>query len=149
MTRLKLLSATAILATAIASPVMAQQPALERATAHHYNRDNRDFSRGDLNRGYRDSGFWPADVAAGVVGTAVGAAGAIATAPFRGDTYGYYDGNPYAYNPGSYAYYNGAYNNGYRGGYGNFDSNYAVRNGFVCQPGTFFRAEDGRRHICQ
>ncbi|MEO6783870.1 MAG: hypothetical protein ABI407_20330 [Bradyrhizobium sp.] len=23
------------------------------------------------------------------------------------------------------------------------------RNGFVCQPGTWFKGEDGRRHICQ
>ena len=30
-----------------------------------------------------------------------------------------------------------AYDNGYR------------RNGFVCQPGTWFRGEDGRRHLCQ
>ena len=31
-----------------------------------------------------DFGFWPGDVAAGVVGGALGTAGAIATAPFRG-----------------------------------------------------------------
>jgi hypothetical protein len=68
----------------------------------------------------RSSGFWPADVAAGVVGGAIGTAGAIATAPFRSDVH--------------------AYNNGY---YGRYD------NAFVCQPGTTFRGEDGRRHICQ
>jgi len=26
---------------------------------------------------------------------------------------------------------------------------YARRNGFVCIPGTWFRGEDGRRHLCQ
>ena len=26
---------------------------------------------------------------------------------------------------------------------------YARRNGFVCVPGTLFRGEDGRRHLCQ
>jgi hypothetical protein len=26
---------------------------------------------------------------------------------------------------------------------------YARRNGFVCVPGTMFRGEDGRQHICQ
>ena len=39
------------------------------------------------------SGFWPVDVAAGVVGGAIGTAGAIAAAPFtpfRGDSYAYY-----------------------------------------------------------
>ena len=27
--------------------------------------------------------------------------------------------------------------------------NYARLNGFVCTPGTYFRGEDGRRHLCQ
>ena len=48
------------------------------------------------------------------------------TAPFRGDSYASYD-------------------NGYRGGY---NDTYA-RSWFVCQPGSYFRGEDGRRHICQ
>jgi hypothetical protein len=71
--------------------------------------------------GYRDGG--PVDAAAGIAGLAVGTAAAIATAPLRG----------------SYAYDNG---------YG-YDNGYARRNGFVCQPGTWFRGEDGRRHLCQ
>jgi hypothetical protein len=56
------------------------------------------------------------------VGGAIGTAGAIATSPFRGDSYAY----------------SGLYND-----------SYAARNGFVCQPGTWFKGEDGRRHICQ
>ena len=71
----------------------------------------------------RQTGFWPADAAAGVAGAAIGTAGAIATAPFRGDSNAYY-------------------NNGNRG----WSQSYAERNGFVCQPGTWFRGEDGRRH---
>src|SRR5437868_12229868 len=72
--------------------------------------------------GYRrGSGFWPADVAAGAVAGAVGTAGAIATAPFRD----------------SYAYYNG------------YKNPYVAKNGFVCQPGTWFKGEDGRLHPCQ
>lgn len=95
------------------------------------------------NDGRRDSGFWPGDIAAGVVGgalatadAAVDTAGAIATAPFRaGD---------------SYAYYNEGASNGWNG----FDNGwnrqtYAQRNGFVCQPGTWFKGQDGRPHICQ
>ena len=39
-----------------------------------------------------------------------------------------------------------AYDNGHRGGY---DPGYAARNGFVCTPGTWFKGEDGRRHLCQ
>ena len=71
--------------------------------------------------GYRDRG--PVDAAVGIAGAAVGTAAAIATAPFR-DSY--------------------AYDNGY-----GYDNGYATRNGFVCQPGTWFRGEDGRRHLCQ
>ena len=71
--------------------------------------------------GYRDRG--PVDAAAGIAGAAVGTAAAIATSPFRG---------PYAYD------------NDYR-----YSGEYARRNGFVCQPGTWFRGEDGRRHLCQ
>jgi hypothetical protein len=37
--------------------------------------------------------------------------------------------------------------NGWGGGYGYSDT-YA-RSWFVCQPGTWFRGEDGDRHICQ
>jgi hypothetical protein len=81
----------------------------------------------DNRRDRRDSGFWTGDVAAGVVGGAIGTAGAIAAAPFRGD---------------SYAYYNGGYRRGY-------DDSYGARNGFVCQPGTWFKGEDGRQHPCQ
>ena len=89
----------------------------ETPAEKHCNRIRDPFIRADK----------PGDVAAGVVGGAIGTAGAIATAPFRDDSHAYY-------------------NNGYGGGY---DQSYAARNGFVCQPGTWFKGEDGRRHICQ
>lgn len=114
MTKTKLFAAAAILSTLIASPVLARDMNGRMTQPGYDNSYNR-----------ADSGFWPADVAAGVVGGAVGAAGAIATAPFRG----------------AYAYDNG-YDGDYRG-------DYARRNGFVCEPGTIFRGEDGRRHLCQ
>ncbi len=110
----KLLTAAAVLSTAIAAPALAQDPAA-RATHVRQQQDQ-------VRVYHRDSGFWPADLAAGVVGGAIGTAGAIATAPFRNDTY--------AYNDGYYRYY-------------------GANNGFVCQPGTMFIGEDGRRHICQ
>jgi hypothetical protein len=55
--------------------------------------------RGDPARAYdeRRTGFWPGDVAAGVVGGAIGTAGALATAPFRpsvADSYAYYGDTP-------------------------------------------------------
>ena len=113
---LKFLTAAAVLSTMIAAPALAQDPAaraqvvrLQQDTARVYHRDN---------------AFWPGEAAAGVVGGAIGTAGAIATAPFRNDTY--------------------AYNDGYYG-----HRMYRSANGFVCEPGTTFRGEDGRRHICQ
>ncbi|HTF01304.1 MAG TPA: hypothetical protein VK621_22075, partial [Bradyrhizobium sp.] len=75
MTKSRLLGAAAILAAAIATPAMAQEAmrapgayaqAHPWASEYHY-RNGR-------------SGFWPGDVAAGVVGGAIGAAGAIASA---------------------------------------------------------------------
>jgi hypothetical protein len=132
------------------------------AYRHDMNRDNGWNNNGWNDGGWRDngwhdawndnrwdrrdnSGFWPGDVAAGVVGgavatagAAVNTAGAIATAPFR-DT-------------NSYAYYNGGYNNGWNdNGWNNGwnQQTYAQRNGFVCQPGAWFKGSDGRRHICQ
>src|ERR1700709_1888333 len=111
---LKLLTAAAVLSTAIAAPAFAQQD-VSRAQVVRHHESARVIE-------HRDSGFWPADVAAGVVGGAIGTAGAIATAPFRGDSY--------AYNDGYYHRYSGP-------------------NGFVCQPGTMFRGADGRMHLCQ
>jgi hypothetical protein len=153
MTRLKLLGVAAlVVSSALASPVFAKEVLAQdaprdhaqkqtRMNPHHrhmaYRHDNaaRNMAYRNDNNGWngdqRDPGFWPGDVAAGVVGgalatagAAVDTAGAIATAPFHGD---------------SYAYYNNGYNN----------QGYAARNGFVCQPGTWFKGEDGLRHPCQ
>lgn len=96
------------------------------------------------NDGRRDSGFWPGAVAGGVVGGAVGTAGAIATAPFRGsDSYAYY-------NPGPNTYYNAGPNSGWNGYNNSWNGQtYGQRNGFVCEPGTWFTGEDGLQHPCQ
>ena len=107
MTKSKILGAAAILASVLATPAMAQQVHRDHGYRHNGEWQN-SYNRSDD----RDSGFWPADVAAGVVGGAVGTAAAIATAPIGG-------------------------------------KEYARQNGFVCIPGTLFRGEDGRRHICQ
>lgn len=145
MTRFKILGAAAILASALASPAMAQEVITNpgkcaqfypnancqntgpgspytgsyqrQAYGNQAYRDQAYRQNGNWQNSYnrwddRDRGFWPADVAAGVVGGAVGTAAAIATAPIGGEAY-------------------------------------ARRNGFVCTPGTLFRGEDGRRHRCQ
>ncbi|MGT2501110.1 hypothetical protein ACVOMS_10380 [Bradyrhizobium guangxiense] len=152
---IKLLGATAIAATMLAGSAMAQavvnepgrcsaqfpnancqnlgpgNPYTDRGYRHRrvsYRQTNRDWNN-DWNRSR--TGFWPTDVAAGVAGAAIGTAGAIASAPFRA-----WDN--------SYAYDNRGWDN--RG----WDTRtYAQRNGFVCTPGTWFKGEDGRRHICQ
>ena len=135
MTRFKILGAAAILASALASPAMAQQVisnpgycAQFYPNANCQNtgpgnpytgsyqrqvyRQNGDWQNSNNRWDDRERGFWPGHVAAGVVGGAVGTAAAIATAPIGGEAY-------------------------------------ARRNGFVCVPGTMFRGEDGRRHMCQ
>jgi hypothetical protein len=114
---LKLVTAAAVLSTTLAVPALAQDAHGRSDAVRQTQTQERVY--------HRNSGFWPGEVAAGVVGGAIGTAGAIATAPFRNDVYAYndsYDGRRYY----------GGYNNG-----------------FVCQPGTMFWGEDGRRHICQ
>src|SRR5258708_13558562 len=101
MTKSRCLGAAAALAAAMAAPAMAQRAMEEPgayAQAHPW--------ASDYHYRYGRSGFWPGDVAAGVIGGAIGAAGAIASAPFRDsyvdDSYAYYPGSapyddPYAY----------------------------------------------------
>ncbi|MBN8961095.1 MAG: hypothetical protein J0H71_08180 [Rhizobiales bacterium] len=138
---------------------------MSRMDQRHYGRmeqprySRMDQPRYDRSATYRDewnrpmnSGFAPLDFAGNVVGgavgtagaiagTAVGTAGAIATAPFGG--------GPYAYEP-EYAY-NETYDAPYTyNGTAMLDSrSYAARNGFVCQPGTWFKNANGQRQICQ
>ena len=149
MTKFGILGAAALVASALASPAMAQEVVynpgycaqfypnancqnkgpgnpVRGGTYQGQTYQNQDWQdqgyrhdrrwRDSNNRYDNDSGFWPADVAAGVVGGAVGTAAAIATAPFAAPIGG---------------------------------DNYARLNGFVCTPGTLFRGEDGRRHLCQ
>ncbi|XIA62333.1 hypothetical protein ACFIOY_22300 [Bradyrhizobium sp. TZ2] len=113
----KLLTAAAVLSTAVAAPSLAQDSHGRSDVIRQPQTKDRVY--------HRHSGFSPGEVAAGVVGGAIGTAGAIATAPFRNDVYAYNDG-----------YYGRRY-------YGGYNS------GFVCQPGTTFWGADGRRHICQ
>ena len=156
---IKLLGATAIAATMLAGSAMAQAVVTNpgRCAAQfpnancqnlgpgnpytdsgyrHRRASYRQTNSGDWNNDWNRSrtGFWPTDVAAGVAGAAIGTAGAIATAPFRAWDNSY------------------AYDNSWDRGWNNrgWDTRtYAQRNGFVCTHGTWFKGEDGRRHICQ
>ena len=145
MTRAKYLAAAAVLSSLIASPVMARDLSQDATYQMPSHRSDRSYDRDYVRH---DSGFWPAEVAAGAVGGAVGAAGAIATTPFRHDAYAYNDA--YAYDNGDRYYMNDGQKEAMSGGarYSNPYS-YAARNGFVCQPGTLVRIEDGQQHLCQ
>lgn len=167
MTKITILGAAAlVLSSTLASPIMAQdaprghaQKQMRMNPQHHqqrhmaYRNDNMarrntvrrsdDMAYRNDPNGWNNNGFWPGAVAAGAVGgavatadAAVDTAGAIATAPFRGSD--------------SYAYYNGGPNNGWSGyGPGWNGQTYGQRNGFVCEPGTWFKGEDGLQHPCQ
>ena len=134
MTTMKLLGAVAIAATMMTGSAMAQTVTTDPGyTGHHRHHRMSYRQNDDWNRTH--TGFWPTDVAGDVAGAAIGTAGAIAAAPFRAMD-------------NSYAYDNSWDNRGWdnRG----WDTRtYAQRNGFVCTPGTWFKGDDGRRHICQ
>jgi hypothetical protein len=90
MTKLKMLTAAAVLSTLAAAPAMAQDTVV-------YHRDHVYHHRGPVGAA--------ADTAAGIAGAAIGTAGAIATAPFR-ESYNYtYDrGYDYDRYMGPYGY---------------------------------------------
>ena len=121
----RLLGAAALLSAALATPALAQQVVYNPGycaqfypNANCQNLGPGSPYTGSYQRGeaYRNSNARWDD----------GSAGAIATAPFRGDSNAYY-------------------NNGDR----SWSQSYAQRNGFVCQPGTWFVGQDGLRHLCQ
>jgi hypothetical protein len=128
MTKSRLLGAAAMLAAVVAAPAMAQ-PAMQEpgvyAQAHPW--------ANDYDYRYGRSGFWPGNVAAGVIGGAIGTADAIASAPFRGgDSYAYY-GSPAPYDD-SYAYYG--------------DRPLHRRTTCGLQPGATYLGPDGRWYPC-
>lgn len=159
MKKVTLFAAAAAVSALIATPVLAQDYAKPRAgkqmqtkqMKQHASKPMKQQARARRTdnriayqdrRDQRDSGFWPGAVVAGAVGTAgavaataVGTAGAIATAPFGGP---YRDS--YAYGPGYVDTYS------YNGIAMPYSANYAARNGFTCQPGTFIK---GTRTLCQ
>jgi hypothetical protein len=104
MTGPKLLGAAAVLGLLVAAPAQAQEVIYNPGycaqfypNANCQNRGPNNPYTGDYQRrqsAYRGANnFWPGDVAAGVVGGAIGTAGALATAPFGG---GSYDSRSYA-----------------------------------------------------
>lgn len=95
-------------------------------------------------------GYGAGAVGAGLAGAAVvGTAAAVAaTSPNWGWGGGpYYTGTGYYGGAGYYGgprYYGGSY-----AAYGYPAQSYASRNGWVCQPGTMVKLDDGRMYPCQ
>jgi hypothetical protein len=123
MKTLKLLGAAALLTAMIATPAMAQQAMQEPGAYRQAHPWANDYRYG-YGYGYGPSGFWPGDVAVGVIGPA----DVIVTAPFR-NSYGYYGGNGY---DDSYAYY----------------GNRPARTSCGLQPGATYMGPDGRWYPC-
>jgi hypothetical protein len=104
---------------------------------------------GVARRQHRRNVYGTAAIGAGVAGAAmIGTPAAVAaTAPYGGA--GYYAGGPYYRGAGYYSrgpYYQG----GPRAAYASYPvQDYATRNGFVCQPGTMVRLDDGHMYPCQ
>ena len=104
---------------------------------------------GNWHGRYQHGGYGPGIAAGVIAGAALGGAYAYGDT-YYGDSYAYdpgYYGDTYAYDPGP-TYDSGyvPYNNGYNAPANYYNNN---PNGFVCQPGTVFKGEDGRPHLCQ
>ncbi len=164
-----LAAATAVAALAI-TPAMAKDMRHSHKHAGHHAsmkhdrmserraaQDANAAYRADAGPAYRNdfagprTGFFPLDATGAIVGgavgtagaiagTAVGTAGAVAAAPFGQ--------GPYAYGgPAGYGYRDPGYS--YNGTAIQTSPSYAARNGFVCEPGTWFRDDRGQQRICQ
>jgi hypothetical protein len=104
----KRIAAVAALTVAMAAPAFAQAATPRGTSAQHQLQRERTYRhahhyayRPAYHYAYRPAyrygtGFWPADVAAGIVGGAIGTACAIVAAPFGPGPYAYYN-DPYAY----------------------------------------------------
>ena len=122
MTKLKALG-TACLVAALAATSPALAAGFNMGGARgvgSFHAANAHFNGGGFRGGgFHRGGFGPGIAAGVIAGTALGAAAG----------YGYY-GDSYAYDAP-------------------YDDGYAVSGGYSCQPGTYFRGEDGRTYLCQ
>ena len=195
MLKTKLFAAAAVLTSLVATPVLAKTAGVQSQSMAQIKKQQIKISairqsdrRDRMRTGYDDrmgfdqdyarsnTGFFPLDAATGIVGGAIGTAGAIAAAPFGGTTYdngwnngyrssraGYDDGYTRPAYRDSYAAVNAGrvgafatapytnpyeYNRASRDG-GWYGQTYSQRNGFVCEPGTVFTNANGIRTLCQ
>jgi len=143
MTKSAILAAAAVLASALATPAMAQQVIYNPGyCAQFYPSANcQNLGPGNpYTGGYQQQTY----------GAQVYRNQAYQDRAWRG-TYNRWDDNS-GFWPGNAAAGTSAAAAGTAAaiGYPPMGSEYYARqNGFVCTPGTWFRGEDGRRHLCQ
>jgi hypothetical protein len=92
MMNLKILAIATACTAAMASPALAMGPHARSEAVQQRLQQSRMY-----HHTYRYDGFGPAEAAAGVVGGALGVAGAIAGAPYGYDGYDTYYGGPSPY----------------------------------------------------
>jgi hypothetical protein len=160
-TKLMFLGAAAVLATALATPAMAQEVIYNPGycaqfypDANCQNKGPGNPYTGDYQRqtAYRaDRGFngqWNGDWNSGWNQSSNDARGFEPR-----NAYAYDNSNNNSFGTGyahSDYYANAHAGHGWNGIYSNsYNNSYAARNGFVCEPGSLFHGEDGRRHRCQ
>ena len=146
--RKAVLAASAFACTALLSFGWAEQGGISLSVESAQARVGRPLTpvsvAGVARRHNRRAVYGAAAVGAGAVGTAAAVAATSpywGSGPYYGNT-GYYPGGP------SYGtrYYGGG---GPYASYGYPAQDYGTRNGWVCQPGTMVRLENGRMYRCQ
>lgn len=149
MTKFGILGAAALVASALASPAMAQEVVYNPGYCAQFYPNANCQNKGSGNP-YRDPGYYQSQAY-------------YQNGQDRGywrhrrwrDSYNRYD-NDSGFWPGNVAagVVGGAVGTAAAIATAPFAApiggdNYARLNGFVCTPGTYFRGEDGRRHLCQ
>jgi hypothetical protein len=148
MTKSAILAAAAVLASALATPAMAQQVIYNPGYCAQFypNANCQNLGPGNPYTG----GYQQQTYGDQVYGRQVYRDQAYQDRAWQG-SYNRWDGNS-GFWPGNVAAGTAAAAAGTAAaiGYPQIGTeDYARRNGFVCTPGTWFRGEDGRRHICQ
>jgi hypothetical protein len=148
MTKSAILAAAAVLASALATPAMAQQVIYNPGYCAQFypNANCQNLGPGNPYTG----GYQQQTYGDQVYGRQVYRDQAYQDRAWRG-SYNRWDDNS-GFWPGNVAAGTAAAAAGTAAaiGYPQIGTeDYARRNGFVCSPGTWFRGEDGRRHICQ
>jgi hypothetical protein len=146
MTRLTVFGAVAALATALASPAMAQEVISNPGYCAQFYPDANCQNKGPGNP---YTGDYQRHLAYRAHRAVDGGWNGNWNNGWRqgwNDSPDFWRGNAYASNKGPYA--SGGYDANAHAGDG-WSGRHGTHGWFVCTPGSYFRGEDGRRHLCQ